>query len=131
MFKTNSILFFLVFISLTAIIACNQNPYEKGKLVYEINCQNCHMEDGRGLVKLVPSINQSSFLSAKINELPCLIRIGSDYLRPTEEQVQVMPGNTALSDVAIANLINYLLHINNIEKEFLPKEIKNLNQQCQ
>ena len=121
-----------VFIAFTVIFnSCQQNPYEQGKQIYIANCKGCHMEDGKGLAKLVPDITNSSFLNTRLHELPCLIRQGSDYIRPRSEQVQVMEGNKMISEVSMTNLINYLIDFtNNKSKEILPQDLSTQLNNC-
>lgn len=63
------------------------------------------MEDGSGLVKLIPSLSSSGLFRSTPECLVCLIRNG---LEKNEVTGQQMPANTRLNDVELANLINYL-----------------------
>jgi len=48
-----------------------------GEKVYQKKCSQCHGMSGKGLKKLYPPLDESPFLSERINELPCLIQHGS------------------------------------------------------
>jgi len=63
------------------------------------------MEDGSGLARLIPSIVKSDVLHSTPDRLVCLIRYGIPI---NENTGQEMPANSQLSDVEMANLINYL-----------------------
>ena len=63
------------------------------------------MEDGSGLMKLIPALDSSALFRSKPDCLICLIRHGLDKNEHTGQQ---MPANTRLNDVEMANLVNYL-----------------------
>lgn len=72
-----------------------------GKNLYESQCANCHGKNGEGLRSLYPSLNKSTRLG-ETGYLTCLIRNG------TAGKDIDMPGNTALYDIDIAQIITYL-----------------------
>ena len=85
--------------------ACNDNPYRQGQQLYIIHCENCHMADGSGLSKLIPSLDASNLTLSDPGKLVCLIRKGLPFNELTRQQ---MPANTVLNDVEMTNLINFL-----------------------
>ena len=97
--------FFLIPI-VVAFWECETEPYSGGKRIYKLYCENCHMVDGTGLPPLYLPIQESSYLSDRINELPCLIRNGRKSL--LMENVE-MPSHN-LSEIDLTNLINYMNH---------------------
>jgi mono/diheme cytochrome c family protein len=99
------VLFILFFIIVTS--ACNQEKFAQGKRIYEVNCANCHMENGKGLGEMYPDITVSTLLREDKNALPCLIRLGK--VGNVMSNV-AMPANKELTEVSMNNLINYLLH---------------------
>lgn len=118
---TFSILFF----------SCNDSPYMQGKRLYAANCQSCHMEDGSGLQKLIPSLQASTLLGKP--KMVCVIkngildtiRNGDDYL------VREMPAFGKLSATEVTNIINYVNHTWNKEfKETTIIEIENAIKHC-
>ncbi len=86
---------------------CQQEQFTQGKRIYEVNCSNCHMADGKGLGKMYPAITNSPYLTTLQNELPCLIINGKKG--QIMENVN-MPANKNLTPVGVNNLINYLNH---------------------
>ncbi|MEM6628661.1 MAG: cytochrome c [Bacteroidota bacterium] len=81
-----------------------------GAKVYQQHCQNCHMEEGQGLGKLIPPLEGSSYLAEFPSLIPCLIRNG------IEGPMQVngilydhpMPANPELSDEEIYQLMRFM-----------------------
>ena len=86
---------------------CQQEQFTQGKRIYDVNCSNCHMADGKGLGAMYPDITISAYLSNLKSELPCLIINGKQG--QIMENVN-MPGNKNLTAVGLNNLINYLNH---------------------
>ncbi len=91
--------------------SCNNDEYYHGKALYATYCSNCHMEDGRGLKRLIPGLNDENYLSTNFHKLPCIIKYG------LEEEIEVngknykesMPDHLQLTDVQIKHIINYFL----------------------
>ncbi|MBK8566391.1 MAG: cytochrome c [Saprospiraceae bacterium] len=92
------------------IWACNQNPYEQGKILYTNFCENCHMADGTGLKGLIPPLAGADFLKNSPEAVPCIIRAGYKGKMTVNGQVYEteMAGIVKLSDFEITNIINYI-----------------------
>ena len=100
---------YLAYVVLCVLIfSCQPDPYRQGRVLYEVHCSNCHMEDGSGLSKLIPSLAQTEVIMSDPSLLVCLIRKGLPRNAATNQQ---MPPNTILNDVEITNLINYLRNL--------------------
>ena len=98
--------FWILLISLWSMATgCRENPYRQGQVLYTIHCENCHMVDGSGLAKLIPSLDASKLTLSNPGKLVCLIRKG---LPVNKQTGQKMPANTFLNDVEMTNLINFL-----------------------
>lgn len=95
----------LLLISTFFFESCKKNPYTQGAVLYTYHCENCHMSDGSGLVKLIPRIDTSPLLSNDPEALVCLIRSGVPV---NPETGQEMPPNKQLNDVELTNLVNFL-----------------------
>jgi len=86
-------------------LGCRTNLYKQGHQIYRFNCEGCHMEDGSGLAKLIPSIRESDLFKGSPDRLICMIRHGIEKKNEIGPQ---MPGNDKLNEVELANLVNYL-----------------------
>ena len=94
-----------LFAIISGMIYCQPDPYRQGHVLYQVNCENCHMEDGSGLSKLIPSLQNSEFIISKPDSLVCLIRHG---IAKNPYTGQEMPPIIHLNDVELTNLINYM-----------------------
>jgi len=67
---------------------------------YDAYCGNCHMENGEGLSKLIPSLHNSAYLKNNQEELPCIIRNGilSKVADDSDEVQLSMPAHPQLND---------------------------------
>jgi len=101
----------LIFESCSSEMDLNyQRYYVNGKGLYEKNCQNCHGVKGEGLGKLYPPLTDTLYLSKNRSSLSCIIKNGlrgkvivNNVIFETD-----MPGNTALADIDIAQIIVYI-----------------------
>ena len=94
---------FLVF-----LIACSIQPYQEGNRLYKVYCENCHMQDGKGLRGLIPPLSNSDFLKNYKEQIPCIIKNGINgeiIVNDTTYNTE-MAGNPKLSAVQINNIIN-------------------------
>lgn len=105
------------------------HPYQQGKRVYQNYCQNCHGENGEGFRSLYPDI-RSSALWETPEQLACLIRYGSNKLNLTQEGEIPMPPVEGLNEVAITNVINYLLHEWNQAEPLNIQEVNKQLEEC-
>jgi len=85
--------------------ACQPNPYRQGEILYNAQCAGCHAEDGSGLARLIPALDSTRLKLRQPQELVCLIRNGLPMDSLTRQQ---MPANKTLTEVEMANLVNYL-----------------------
>ena len=97
--------FFLLIGQWLVATGCRENPYRQGQVLYTMHCENCHMPDGSGLAKLIPSLDASKLTLSDPGKLVCLIRKG---LPVNKQTGQKMPSNKVLNDVEMTNLINFL-----------------------
>lgn len=108
----NTVCSFVAAILVIAYISsCNLNSKnEQGKFLYETYCGNCHMDNGEGLAKLYPPLNNSDYLFRNRDRLACQIRHGIEGLITVNgiEYDMVMPGNQNLTEVEINNILNYI-----------------------
>jgi mono/diheme cytochrome c family protein len=94
------------------LVSCTSQPYTDGERLYQTNCANCHLDDGKGLGALIPPLAGSDHLASQAERLPCIIRYGlSDTIVVNgKTYAEMMPGVPALSDIEVTNLSNYVLH---------------------
>lgn len=103
---------FFILVSVFFILTgCEQETYMQGKRLYEAHCNNCHMEDGIGLAKLIPPLANSDYLRDNQDKIACILRNGQTG-KVTVNNVmydQEMPGKK-YTEVQITNIINYINH---------------------
>jgi len=98
-------------LALFFFVSCESNPYGKGMKIYNDQCAVCHNEDGNGLQGLIPPIRQADYLLNHQDDLACIIRHGLDTTITVNNVVydmQQMPANDNLDEIAITNLINFI-----------------------
>jgi len=91
------------------MLSCG-NPYTQGENLYKAYCVNCHIEDGTGLVALIPPLDGSDFLATQQDRVPCIIRYGAAGGTEVNGTVftEPMPAFKNLNAVELSNLINYI-----------------------
>ena len=93
--------------------------------IYQDHCAVCHAADGTGLQGLIPPIRQADYLIQNQKDLACIIRQGLDTaitVNNTVYDMQVMPPNDLLNDIAITNLINFINNAWGNKGEFVTVE---------
>lgn len=90
----------------------NQNLSEsikRGKEVYALNCQNCHMEDGMGIPDVNPPVAKTDYLKKPSKTLINIILIGqSEEITVNGKKYNIaMPAQDYLTDEQIADVLNY------------------------
>ncbi len=105
----NSIVF-MGFLLLLTFWACEQQPYQQGKILYTNFCENCHMADGTGLKGLIPPLAGADYLAKSPETVPCIIRAGIKGKLNVNGQVYEteMAGIERLTEFEITNIINYI-----------------------
>lgn len=106
----------LVFLSVFTAFSCqstealkSEQYFAEGYQLYTTNCANCHQDDGKGMANLYPPLVGSKMIADKV-AMSCIIRNGmKDTIivngRPFSRP---MPGNTALKELEIAEIITYV-----------------------
>ena len=90
-------------------IGCAQT-YPQGENLYITYCANCHMADGSGLERLIPTLRNADYLTLHADKVPCIIRNGNDTAILVDGilYTEPMPSFTNLNAVEISNIINYI-----------------------
>lgn len=89
-------------------IKYNQYLFQ-GKQLYQAHCLNCHQKDGSGLGKLIPPLS-SNFVKEQKKIAICGIKYGLEGPIKVNkvEYNGVMPGNTRLTPLEIAEIMTYI-----------------------
>jgi mono/diheme cytochrome c family protein len=122
----------LILLALLIWVACS-HPYTQGENLYKAYCVNCHIEDGTGLVTLIPRLAGADFLQVNRDLVPCIIRHGSmgGLVVNGTTFTEPMPGFRNLNEVEISNLINYInTSWGNNLPETSPEEVLNALDKC-
>ncbi len=109
-FKTSFLLTLAAFLCLYFGGSCEKNTFQEGERLYKVHCANCHMDDGIGLSALIPPLAGSDYLNKHREQLPCILRYGlSDTIFVNGKMyAEKMPGVSTLSEIHIANLLNFI-----------------------
>jgi mono/diheme cytochrome c family protein len=84
--------------------------YINGKRLYKNHCSNCHQENGSGLVRLYPPINNMDYYRNDPDRIICIIRNGlkGEIFVNGISFNQPMPENKDLTNLEMAELVTYL-----------------------
>jgi nitrite reductase (NO-forming) len=82
---------------------------KRGKEVYALNCQNCHMEDGKGTPDINPPLAKADYIKKPTKTLIGVILYGqSGEVVVNGKKYNVdMPAQEYLTDIQIADVLNY------------------------
>lgn len=85
-------------------------PKASPETLYQIQCGNCHGNDGEGLRGLYPPLAGSDYLEAHQSNLPCLIQHGMEgpIVVNGKPYDQPMPGLHQLGTGEIVAIINFI-----------------------
>jgi mono/diheme cytochrome c family protein len=113
----------------------NQDPQLKesiarGKEVYSLNCQNCHMEDGTGMQDVNPPLAKADYLKKPAKTLIGIILKGQsgEIVVNGKKYNAMMPAQDYLTDEQIADVYNYARNSwgNKIPGTITPAMVKEL-----
>lgn len=79
--------------------------------IYKKHCASCHGQNGEGLRALYPPLKDSDYMSARLNNLPCLIANGvrgNIVSKDGATNIRMVPVNLSTSEMT--TLITYLHH---------------------
>jgi mono/diheme cytochrome c family protein len=115
--------FFIIHFSL-AIIGCQNIKRDQyiaeGYKLFQANCANCHQKNGEGMANLYPPISKE-YLTNKANVV-CWIKYGINQpvVVKGKNYNRAMPGNQALQNLDIAEIMTYLYNTYDKESELFP-----------
>jgi mono/diheme cytochrome c family protein len=108
-----------IFLLITSIACCSlfliaakdntMQDKKKGKEVYSLNCQSCHMENGEGLEGVYPPLAKTSYLkdTKKIIDVILNGQFGEVTVNGKKYNTD-MPAQAYLSNEQIADVLTYI-----------------------
>jgi len=87
-----------------------QKSVVRGKEVYGLYCQNCHMEDGKGMPEVNPPLVKADYMKRPAKDLISVILKGSTASLTIngKKYLGAMPAQEYLNDEQIADVLNYI-----------------------
>jgi len=87
-----------------------QQYYVQGGVLYQKYCSNCHQNNGKGLARLYPPVDQSDFMANNFEEVVCIIKYGKQgpLLVNGIDFNMGMKGNPALTELEVAEIATYI-----------------------
>lgn len=110
---------FPILIALISLLSCNdtntqQNPemqksIQRGSVVYEDFCMQCHLPDGKGVPKAFPPLDNSDYLKNKRKESIKAIKYGmSGEITVNGQKYNTVMAPLGLTDEEVADVMNYI-----------------------
>ena len=103
---------------------------KRGKEVYALYCQACHMEDGKGTPGINPPLARADYLRKPARTLIGIILNGQsgDVIVNGKKYNTMMPAQSYLTDQQIADVLNYARNSwgNKIAGNITPSMVKPL-----
>jgi len=107
-----------------------EESIKRGKEVYVLNCQNCHMEDGKGTPEINPPLADADYLKNPADTLIEVILNGqSGEVVVNGQKYNIkMRSQDYLTDIQIADVLNYIRNSwgNKIPGAIVPEMVKPL-----
>ncbi len=108
-----------ILIILLSLWSCNesntkQNPelqksIERGAVVYEDFCMQCHLPEGKGVPKAFPPLDDSDYLMKKRNESIKAVKYGlSGKITVNGQTYNTAMAPLGLTDEEVADVMNYI-----------------------
>ncbi|UZR98718.1 c-type cytochrome [Chondrinema litorale] len=124
---------FVVMVVVALVLIFSTKSKNRGEVLYENRCANCHMEQGVGLQSLIPPLANVDYLNKYRDKLACIVKKGMDgkVIVNGVEYEQQMPANEEFTDTDIANVLNYVLtNWGNEEKPLSLQEVQKQLEGC-
>ena len=103
---------------------------KRGKEVYTLYCQSCHMEDGKGTPDINPPVAKADYLRKPSKTLINVILKGQsgEVVVNGKKYNAMMPPQPYLTDIQIADVLNYIRNSwgNKIPGTITPATVKAL-----
>lgn len=107
---TVTVIVSIVMISSGFIQSDVQKSMARGKEVYGLYCQNCHMEDGKGMPEVNPPLAKADYMKKPAKDLINVILKGATASMTVngKKYLGAMPAQEYLNDEQIADVLNYI-----------------------
>lgn len=103
---------------------------KRGMEVYTMFCQNCHMEDGKGMPDINPPVAKADYIKKPAKTLISIILYGQagEVVVNGKKYNIPMPAQEYLTDEQIADVLNYVRNSwgNKIPGNVMPATVKSL-----
>lgn len=82
---------------------------KRGKEVYVLYCQNCHMEDGKGTPEVNPPLAKADYIRKPAKMLIAIVLKGQsgEVIVNGKKYNAIMQAQDYLTDIQIADVLNY------------------------
>ncbi|TAL44083.1 MAG: cytochrome c [Chitinophagaceae bacterium] len=82
---------------------------KRGKEVYALYCQNCHMEDGKGMPEVNPPLAKADYIKKPVKTLIAIVLKGQtgEVVVNGKKYNAIMQAQDYLTDIQIADVLNY------------------------
>ena len=80
----------------------------QGKILYNSRCSHCHQHSGEGFRELYPALIKSTILMNNTGSAACLIKYGTKRSSKASDLNILMPAQTELSNLEIAEILTYI-----------------------
>ena len=83
---------------------------KRGKEVYAVECENCHMEDGKGTPEINPPVAKADYIKKPAKTLIGIVLKGQsgEVVVNGKKYNTLMPAQEYLTDVQTADVLNYV-----------------------
>ena len=108
--STISIITFGIFLLSSFMPDPNLNEsIKRGKEVYALYCQNCHMEDGKGMPEVNPPLAKADYIKKPTKTLITIVLKGQtgEVVVNGKKYNAIMQAQDYLTDIQIADVLNY------------------------
>jgi len=86
-----------------------QESMKRGKEVYMIHCQNCHMENGQGMEGVNPPLAKTAYLKDAKKNIGYILNGQTGEITVNGKKYNaIMNPLNYLDDIQIANVLNYV-----------------------
>ena len=107
-----------------------EESIKRGKEVYVLSCQNCHMEDGQGTPEINPPLADADYLKKPADTSIEVILSGQsgEVVVNGQKYNIAMRAQEYLTDIQIADVLNYVRNSwgNKIPGAIAPEMVKSL-----